>query len=98
MLISDIDRRITSLIEESDHLFDIKELQNHKVRTLTCLQVRLFMYLNQYDLRAVLMHNGLYGRKNIYCYVKDRGAWWKTVDSTVTEVSLTFCISVFEDN
>ncbi|KAJ6476980.1 hypothetical protein C8R45DRAFT_1008456 [Mycena sanguinolenta] len=40
-----------------------------------------------YDLRAVLVHTGLPGRKHIYSYVQDKGTWWKTVDYTVTEVS-----------
>ncbi|KAJ7887028.1 hypothetical protein B0H14DRAFT_2696359 [Mycena olivaceomarginata] len=42
-----------------------------------------------YDLRAVLVHTGLPGRKGIYSYVRDSatGTWWKTVDYTVTEVS-----------
>ncbi|KAJ7100842.1 hypothetical protein B0H15DRAFT_899761 [Mycena belliarum] len=39
-----------------------------------------------YDLRAVLVHTGLPGRKHIYSYVQDKGTWWKTVDYTVTEV------------
>ncbi|KAG6919117.1 hypothetical protein DXG01_008924 [Tephrocybe rancida] len=40
-----------------------------------------------YDLRAVLMHTGLPGRKQIYSYIQDgHGVWWKTVDHTVTEV------------
>ncbi|TFK31536.1 hypothetical protein BDQ12DRAFT_119224 [Crucibulum laeve] len=42
---------------------------------------------HQYDLRAVLLHTGLPGRKQIYSYVQDQnGTWWKTVDYTVTEV------------
>ncbi|KAJ7039735.1 hypothetical protein C8F04DRAFT_277914 [Mycena alexandri] len=40
-----------------------------------------------YDLRSVLVHTGLPGRKHIYSYVHDKGVWWKTVDYTVTEVS-----------
>ncbi|KAK7039937.1 glycoside hydrolase family 79 protein [Favolaschia claudopus] len=43
-----------------------------------------------YDLRAVLMHTGLPGRKHIYAYVRDQedeGKWWKVVDYKVTEVS-----------
>ncbi|KAJ7084967.1 hypothetical protein C8R44DRAFT_821787, partial [Mycena epipterygia] len=39
-----------------------------------------------YDLRAVLVHTGLPGRKHIYSYVHEKGTWWKTVDYTVTEV------------
>lgn len=41
----------------------------------------------QYDLRGVLMHTGLPGRKQIYSYVQDTyGVWWKTLDYTVIEV------------
>ena len=39
----------------------------------------------QYDLRAVLVHDGVYGRKHLYSYVKDKGTWWKTHDYIVTE-------------
>ncbi|KAG6890241.1 hypothetical protein C0992_002769 [Termitomyces sp. T32_za158] len=40
-----------------------------------------------YDLRAVFMHTGMPGRKQIYSYIRDgHGVWWKTVDHTVTEV------------
>ncbi|KAH0578530.1 hypothetical protein H2248_003680 [Termitomyces sp. 'cryptogamus'] len=40
-----------------------------------------------YDLRAVFMHTGLPGRKQIYSYIRDaHGVWWKTVDRLVTEV------------
>ncbi|KAF8142900.1 hypothetical protein K438DRAFT_1877154 [Mycena galopus ATCC 62051] len=46
-----------------------------------------------YDLRAVLVHTGLPGRKNIYSYVHDKGTWWKTVDYTVTEVSEELVLS-----
>lgn len=42
---------------------------------------------HQYDLRAVLIHTGLPGRKQIYSYAQDtNGVWWKTVDYTITEV------------
>lgn len=42
---------------------------------------------HQYDLRAVLMHTGLPGRKQIYSYVQDNsGTWWKTIDYNVVEV------------
>jgi len=42
---------------------------------------------HRYDLRVVLMHDGLYGRSHLYSYVNDNGTWWKTVDWSVTEVS-----------
>ncbi|KAF5348037.1 hypothetical protein D9758_010059 [Tetrapyrgos nigripes] len=41
-----------------------------------------------YELRAVLVHTGLSGRKHIYSYVQDTQCrWWKTVDYTVSQVS-----------
>ncbi|KAI0273871.1 hypothetical protein BGY98DRAFT_1090738 [Russula aff. rugulosa BPL654] len=42
---------------------------------------------HRYDLRAVFMHDGVYGRSHLYSYVNDNGTWWKTVDWVVTEVS-----------
>jgi hypothetical protein len=45
-------------------------------------------HLCQYDLRAVLVHDGLFGRRQLYSYVKDKGTWWKTVDTDVTEVGV----------
>ncbi|TFY68606.1 hypothetical protein EVJ58_g910 [Rhodofomes roseus] len=41
---------------------------------------------HRYDLRVVLVHDGLYGRKHLYSYVKEKGMWWKTQDYIVTEV------------
>jgi hypothetical protein len=40
----------------------------------------------QYDLRVVLVHDGLYGRNHLYSYVRYKGAWWKTVEYKVSEV------------
>jgi len=42
---------------------------------------------HRYDLRAVLVHDGLYGRNHIYSYVNDGKVWWKTLDLHVSEVS-----------
>ncbi|KAI9068656.1 hypothetical protein FKP32DRAFT_1561274 [Trametes sanguinea] len=41
---------------------------------------------HRYDLRAVIVHDGLFGRSHLYSYVKSKGKWWKTVDYAVTEV------------
>ncbi|KAI0753245.1 hypothetical protein C8Q80DRAFT_1304918 [Daedaleopsis nitida] len=41
---------------------------------------------HRYDLRVVLVHDGLYGRSHLYSYVKQKGKWWKTIDYAVTEV------------
>lgn len=41
-----------------------------------------------YGLRAVLRHDGLYGRSHIYSHVRDEhGIWWRTDDHKVMEVS-----------
>lgn len=42
----------------------------------------------KYDLRAVLMHDGLKGRKHVYSYINHDDAWWKIVDYTATKVTL----------
>ncbi|KAI0320404.1 hypothetical protein OF83DRAFT_594280 [Amylostereum chailletii] len=42
---------------------------------------------HRYDLRAVLMHDGLYGRSHVYSYVQSEQRWWCTVDHAVNEVS-----------
>jgi len=42
----------------------------------------------KYDLRAVLMHDGLKGRKHVYSYVQHDDAWWKIVGHIVTKVTL----------
>ena len=50
----------------------------------------------EYDLRAVLVHTGLPGRKQIYSYVQDnQGVWWKILDHVVTEVCLKYIIFVY---
>ncbi|KAG8967665.1 hypothetical protein FRC03_009502 [Tulasnella sp. 419] len=42
-----------------------------------------------YDLRAVLVHDGIAGREHSYVYTQDTrsGKWLKTCDATITEVS-----------
>ncbi|KAA1474450.1 hypothetical protein DENSPDRAFT_841038 [Dentipellis sp. KUC8613] len=42
---------------------------------------------HRYDLRVVLVHDGLFGRNHMYSYVQQGSTWWKTVDYEVTEVS-----------
>ncbi|CAL1709523.1 unnamed protein product [Somion occarium] len=41
---------------------------------------------HRYDLRVVLVHDGLYGRSHLYSYVKQRDKWWKIVDYSTLEV------------
>ena len=40
----------------------------------------------QFDLRAVLVHDGYYGRNHLYSYVKDKTKWWKVLEQTTSEV------------
>ncbi|KXN88417.1 hypothetical protein AN958_07323 [Leucoagaricus sp. SymC.cos] len=72
------------ILEEISELTRMKEgLTRHNSFTTS----REIHILIRYDLRAVLMHTGLPGRKQIYSYVQDNnGTWWKTVDYSVTEV------------
>ncbi|THH16377.1 hypothetical protein EW146_g4264 [Bondarzewia mesenterica] len=50
---------------------------------------------HRYDLRVILVHDGLFGRNHIYSYVQQDGTWWKTLDWSVCEVPET---SVLEDS
>ena len=50
-----------------------------------------------YDLRAVLVHDGFYGRSHIYSYVRQHDKWWKVVDYSVTEVSALFLRQIDQD-
>jgi hypothetical protein len=84
----EIDHKIRTLQTELAGLFNCPELQDYRVSRIAAA---VFMYpayrVLQYNLRAVLMHTGLPGRKQIYSYVRDEhDVWWKTVDYTVTEV------------
>ncbi|KAF8062182.1 hypothetical protein FPV67DRAFT_1507444 [Lyophyllum atratum] len=73
--------QIVSKTHEID--LDIERLQAEAAGVFDCPELQH----HQYDLRAVLMHTGLPGRKQIYSYIQDgHGTWWKTLDYTVTEV------------
>ncbi|GLB39769.1 putative ubiquitin carboxyl-terminal hydrolase [Lyophyllum shimeji] len=62
---------------------EIERLQAEVAAVFDCPELQEY----QYDLRAVFMHTGLPGRKQIFSYVQDgHGIWWKTLDYTVTEV------------
>lgn len=43
---------------------------------------------DKYDLRAVLMHDGLTGREHVYSYINHNDTWWKIVNYKVTQVTL----------
>ncbi|KAL5514775.1 hypothetical protein ACEPAG_2091 [Sanghuangporus baumii] len=42
---------------------------------------------HRYDLRAVLVHDGLYGRSHLHSFILHNGRWWKCQDATIVEVS-----------
>ncbi|KAF4612879.1 hypothetical protein D9613_010996 [Agrocybe pediades] len=72
---------IENRVQEIDR--KIESLQAEISKIYDCPELKMF----QYDLRAVLVHSGLPGRKQMYSYVQDtEGVWWKTVDTEVTEV------------
>jgi len=79
--LKDILTMILGKVEDIDHR--VEKLQAEVASIYDCPELRQY----QYDLRAVLMHTGLPGRKQMYSYVQDaEGTWWKTVDHEVTEV------------
>ncbi|KAK0236431.1 hypothetical protein EDD85DRAFT_641267 [Armillaria nabsnona] len=78
-------RNSIGAVEKEIEVIDIEatRLLEESQRVLDCPELKN----HPYDLRAVLMHDGLPGRKHVYLYVQDAGGiWWKTVDTVVTEV------------
>ncbi|PPQ99320.1 hypothetical protein CVT24_009188 [Panaeolus cyanescens] len=72
---------LTDGLSEIDH--QLEQYQADVAKIYDCPELQNF----RYDLRAVLFHTGLPGRKQIYSYVQDiEGTWWKTTDHEVTEV------------
>ncbi|KAG6877530.1 hypothetical protein C0993_006324 [Termitomyces sp. T159_Od127] len=72
---------VTSTVQEID--VTVEKLQSDLAAIYDVPELQNHLY----DLRAVFMHTGLPGRKQIYSYIRDgHGVWWKTVDHTVTEV------------
>ncbi|KIM34465.1 hypothetical protein M408DRAFT_325862 [Serendipita vermifera MAFF 305830] len=68
---------IKSTRESMMHVYDVTGLQKHP-----------------YTLRAVLMWDGVFGRTHHYSYVKaQNGKWYKSVESTVTEVEESAVLS-----
>lgn len=85
----DLDGRIKELTAEAEGLFDNPDLHQYGVCRVYLTQVYVANLPIQYDLRAVIMHDGLFGRSHVYCYTKDsKGSWWKIVDYQVSEVRL----------
>ncbi|KAJ3504703.1 hypothetical protein NLJ89_g7798 [Agrocybe chaxingu] len=79
--LKDVMTMILGKVEDIDHQVEL--LQTDVAAVYDCPELQQF----QYDLRSVLVHTGLPGRKQMYSYVQDvEGTWWKTVDCEVTEV------------
>ncbi|CAA7266272.1 unnamed protein product [Cyclocybe aegerita] len=79
--LKDVMTMILGKVEDIDHQVEL--LQTEVAAIYDCPELQQF----DYDLRSVLVHTGLPGRKQIYSYVQDvEGTWWKTVDCEVTEV------------
>ncbi|KZT08631.1 uncharacterized protein LAESUDRAFT_811244 [Laetiporus sulphureus 93-53] len=78
-------RKILARIENELQTIDatVARLKLEAANIFDCPELRQ----HRYDLRVVLVHDGLYGRNHLYSYVKHKNAWWKTVDYAVTEVS-----------
>ncbi|KAI0822357.1 hypothetical protein BC628DRAFT_1409306 [Trametes gibbosa] len=76
--------RIVDQITEEAKTIDAttERLKSEAVGMLDCPELQN----HRYDLRAVIVHDGLFGRTHLYSYVKYKGKWWKTVDYVVTEV------------
>ncbi|KAG1743750.1 uncharacterized protein EDB91DRAFT_1247238 [Suillus paluster] len=63
--------------------FNIAKMRDRAATLLDCPELQRA----RYDLRVVLVHNGLYGRKHLYSYVQEKGAWWRIEDTSITQVS-----------
>lgn len=68
-------------IEASD--IDIAKMRDQAATLLDCPELQRA----RYDLRAVLVHDGLYGRKHLYSYVQEKDAWWRIEDTSISQVS-----------
>jgi hypothetical protein len=87
---ADLDARISELTADAEALFDKPDLQKHGVRCFGFLPLSSFpdtLLCAQYDLRAVIIHDGLLGRNHVYSYTKDeKEKWWKILDYQVSQV------------
>ncbi|KAI6165217.1 hypothetical protein EDD17DRAFT_1556658 [Pisolithus thermaeus] len=68
-------------IKATDQL--IHRMREEALTLLDCPELKQV----RYDLRVVFMHDGLYGRKHLYCYVRDKGQWWRIADSLIERVT-----------
>ncbi|KAG1752094.1 hypothetical protein EDB19DRAFT_1903493 [Suillus lakei] len=68
-------------IEASD--INIAKMRDQIATLLDCPELQRV----RYDLRVVLVHDGLYGRKHLYSYVQEKAAWWRIEDTSINQVS-----------
>jgi len=74
----DVEERLALLQFEIDQAREVAE---------ACFDIDA-LKKNPYDLRAVLMSDGIPGRDHTYAYIRGYdGKWYKSLDATVTEVS-----------
>ncbi|KAI6014460.1 hypothetical protein PISMIDRAFT_26984 [Pisolithus microcarpus 441] len=80
--------KLKSILEAVESEIKVTDQMIHKMReeALTLLDCPELKQV-RYDLRVVFMHDGLYGRKHLYCYVRDKGQWWKIADSLIEQVT-----------
>ncbi|KAI0962288.1 hypothetical protein AcV7_001167 [Taiwanofungus camphoratus] len=77
-------RKTLTQIENEIQTIDVTtaKLRSEAANVFECPELQQ----HRYDLRVVLVHDGLFGRSHLYSYVKHNDTWWKTVDYAVTEV------------
>jgi len=61
---------------------EISKLEKQSSEVLEVPELKQY----RYDLRAVLVHDGQFGRSHIYSYTYDKEKWWLTNDQEVHEV------------
>ncbi|TCD67354.1 hypothetical protein EIP91_000221 [Steccherinum ochraceum] len=61
----------------------IKKYQTQASSVFDCPELQE----HRYDLRVVLVHDGLFGRTRVYSYIQQGEQWWKSLDYHVTKVS-----------
>ncbi|EIN14456.1 hypothetical protein PUNSTDRAFT_140745 [Punctularia strigosozonata HHB-11173 SS5] len=81
-------RKLKSILTKlEDELKGIDEritrLKEDAATVLNCPELQQL----RYDLRVVLVHDGLPGRSHLHSYTQVKGKWWKTVDWEVSEAA-----------
>ncbi|KAI0694109.1 hypothetical protein BC835DRAFT_1406517 [Cytidiella melzeri] len=84
--LSKIIGKIEEEVKRIDDIIHARTIQ--AAEALNCPELQK----HKYDLRVVLVHDGLYGRNHLYSYVKYKGVWWKTFEYKVTEVRRFLCV------